>query len=123
MFRKTLTGELETKPSQEALNHAASHWPLKAAGHRDPAVKKPEEVEAEAKACIRSEGGDPCNKRLVLSRYMILFGQYKGRTFKWLLENDVGYAAYLVAGHQKEQQDATYQSPLTANKVLQRKRS
>ncbi|XP_054478061.1 uncharacterized protein LOC129109937 [Anoplopoma fimbria] len=102
VFRKTPTGELEMKPSQEALNHVASHGPLQAAGHGGPpkSVKEPEEVEAEAKACVLSEGGDARNERLVLSRCTIQFGQYKGQSFKWLLENDVGYIAYLFAHQQ-----------------------
>lgn len=81
-------------------------------------MKKPEEVEAEAKAQIRSEGGDLSNERLVLSRYKIQFGQYRGQPFKWLLENDVGYTAFIVASHQKEHEHTMHQSPLMANKVL-----
>ncbi|XP_074510964.1 uncharacterized protein LOC141779830 [Sebastes fasciatus] len=121
-FRKTSTGKLETKPSQEALNHTAGQWSAghggPPAGHGGPpvTVKKPEEVEAEAKARILSEGGDPRNERLVLSRCTIQFGQYKGQTFKWLLENDVSYIGYLVASHQKQRQDTMSQSPLMANK-------
>lgn len=117
-FRKTSTGELETKPSQEALNHDAGRGPLQAAGPGGPPVsaKKPEEVEAEAKARVLSEGGDAGNERLVLSRCTIQFGMYKGQSFKWLLENDVGYTAWLVADHQKPGQDSTFQSPLAVNK-------
>lgn len=70
-------------------------------------VKTPEEVEAEAKAR---------NERLVLSRCTIQFGQYKGQSFKWLLENDVGWTAYLVAGHQEQRQDTMGQNSMTVNK-------
>ncbi|XP_034729668.1 uncharacterized protein LOC117946003 [Etheostoma cragini] len=110
-FRKTSSGELDTKPSQEARNHAADRRPLSS----PVTEKKPEEVEAEAKARVLSEGGDPLNKRLVLSRFMIQFGQYKGQTFKWLLENDVSYAAKMVVNHEKQRQ-TTLQSQLSANK-------
>ncbi|XP_068592432.1 uncharacterized protein [Cebidichthys violaceus] len=105
-FRKTSAGKLETKPSQEALNLQAARRPLRAAGPRGPpvSVKTPEEVEAEAKARVLSEGGDARIERLVLSRRTIQFGQYKGQSFKWLLENDVGYTAYLLADHQKQRQ-------------------
>lgn len=98
----------------------ASQLLLQAAqgGGASVTAKKPEEVEAEAKAQILSEGGDLSNERLILSRCKIQFGKYKGQTFKWLLENDVGYTAYIVASHQ-EQRDHTMCSPLlTANKVL-----
>lgn len=84
-------------------------------------VKKPEEVKAEAKARVLSEGGDPSNDRLILSRCTIQFGKYKDQTFKWLLENDVSYAAMLVAEHQKERESSTSQHPQMVNKVLQRK--
>ncbi|XP_031169403.1 uncharacterized protein LOC116060112 isoform X1 [Sander lucioperca] len=111
-FRKTSSGELDTKPSQEALNHKAGRWRFSS-----PVTgKKPEEVEAEAKARVLSEGGEPCIERLVLSRFMIQFGQYKDQTFKWLLENDLSYAAIMVARHEKQRQNTKWQSPLMANK-------
>ncbi|XP_075962907.1 uncharacterized protein LOC142965724 [Anarhichas minor] len=109
-FRKTSTGELETKPSQEALNQAARP------GGPPVSVKTPEEVEAEAKARVLSEGGDARNEWLVLSRCTIQFGQYKGQSFKWLLENDVGYTAWWLAGHQKQRQDTMGQNSMTVNK-------
>ncbi|GAA6220463.1 uncharacterized protein LOC108899583 [Lates japonicus] len=110
-FRKTSSGELETKPSQEAEKLRASQRPLTTV-----TVKKPEEGEAEAKACVLSKGGDPCSDQLVLSRCTIQFGQYKGQTFKWLLENDASYAANIVASHQRERVHTKEQSPLMVNK-------
>lgn len=59
-------------------------------------------MEAEAKDRVLAEGGDPQNNRLVLSRSTIQFGQYKGQTFKWLLENDIDYVAFLVAGKKED---------------------
>ncbi|XP_071325391.1 uncharacterized protein [Trachinotus anak] len=112
-FQKTSNGELDTKPSQEARSHVAGRWPLAPAG---PPVKKPEEVAAEARACVLSEGGDSSNDRLVLSRYTLQFGQYRDKTYKWLLENDVTYAANLVASHQKEREHTKRLDPLMANK-------
>ncbi|KAK2844955.1 hypothetical protein Q5P01_011614 [Channa striata] len=109
-FRKTSDGDF--KPSQEALTYAARRGPLKAAR----CSKKPEEVEADAQARVLSEARDPYNNRLVLSRCTIQFGQYKGQSFKWLLENDMSYAAMLVAEHQKVQQHTTSQDPLMVNK-------
>ncbi|XP_034553842.1 uncharacterized protein LOC117822965 isoform X2 [Notolabrus celidotus] len=115
-LRRTSKGELELKPSEEALKHAPCR-PLQAAQKGVPLVKKkPEEVMAEAKACVLSEGGDPCNEWLLLSKVALQFGQYKGQTFKWLLENDVSYTVYLVAGLQKEKRSSSPQDPLTANK-------
>lgn len=88
---------METKPSEEALKYAARQCPL----DENPPQKKPEEVKAEAKARVLSEGGDPNDDWLVLSRCSIQFGKYRSQTFKWLLENDVGYTAYIVASDQK----------------------
>ena len=108
---------METEPSQEALKIAAEQFPLQATG-QGGSVKEPEEVKADAETRVRSEGGDPSNKRLVLSRFIIQFGQYKGQTFKWLLENNVGYAVYVVATHQVQRKWKKDQSPLMVHKVL-----
>nr|XP_054606629.1 uncharacterized protein LOC129152203 isoform X1 [Nothobranchius furzeri] len=80
-------------------------------------AKQPEEVEAEARAHVASEGGDVNNATLVLSRWKVQFGTYQGKTFHWLLQNDVGYAVMVVASHQKERERTGSQSPLMANKV------
>lgn len=31
-----------------------------------------------------------------------MFGQYRGRTFKWLLEIDIGYSVIIFSAHQRE---------------------
>ncbi|XP_077947541.1 uncharacterized protein LOC144388857 [Gasterosteus aculeatus] len=79
-------------------------------------VKRPDEVDSEAWAHVVSECGDAANAALVLSRWEVQFGRYQGRTFHWLLENDVGYSANLVASHQKERERTQAQSSLMANK-------
>ncbi|XP_069393914.1 uncharacterized protein [Paralichthys olivaceus] len=116
IFRKTSDGKLNTKPSQEAENHAARPFTSKAVKGASVKMMRPEEVEAEAKAQVLSEGGDPGNDRLVLSRYVIQFGKYKGQNFKWLLENDLTYAALIVAEHQRERKHSMIQSPHMAHK-------
>ncbi|XP_055359489.1 uncharacterized protein LOC114843269 isoform X2 [Betta splendens] len=92
-FRRTADGSLDLQRTVEALTFKAP---------TALCVKKPEEVEAEAKNQVLSQGGDPSNNRLVLSRFTIQFGKYKGQTFKWLLENDVQYTAWLMNEHQKD---------------------
>ncbi|MEQ2163215.1 hypothetical protein GOODEAATRI_027906 [Goodea atripinnis] len=52
-------------------------------------AKPTEEVEADAPPHVVREGGDVSNDALILSRYL-------GRTFLWLLENDVGYVGSQV---------------------------
>lgn len=88
-----------------------------AGGQTSYRAKKPEEVDAEAWAHVASEGGDTSNATLVLSRWNVQFGRYQGKTFHWLLENDVGYGVNLVASHQKEQERTGSQSALMDNKV------
>ncbi|XP_055084108.1 uncharacterized protein LOC129456970 [Periophthalmus magnuspinnatus] len=52
-----------------------------------------------------------------LSQQKLLFGQYKGNSFEWLLQNHVSYAGYVVATHRKERDDgSTAQSELMKNK-------
>lgn len=85
-------------------------------------AKTAQEVEAEAMERVRSEGGSPDgdSTALVLSRHTLQFGQYRGQTFKWLLENDLQYAAYIITGHESEGPPRRRQTPdpLMDNKVL-----
>ena len=69
-----------------------------------------EKVKQQAVAQVQHEGGNPDDETLVLSRYTLQFGQYYGQTFKWLLENALGYAAYLVDGMEGEKEDETARS-------------
>ncbi|XP_030014241.1 uncharacterized protein LOC115435766 isoform X1 [Sphaeramia orbicularis] len=113
-FCRTPNGNLEIIRSQEAQDVSSQ---LQALRNFKLPAKKPEEVEAEAKEMVKSEGGDPFDKRLVLSRFMIQFGQYRDQTFKWLLENDVDYVAMILALHRREREDGSKnQHPVMANK-------
>ncbi|KAE8295744.1 hypothetical protein D5F01_LYC04476 [Larimichthys crocea] len=111
-FRRATNGTLLLKasPAAQALG------PWQPAGGQARA-KTPEEVDAEAWVHVASEGGDTSNATLVPSRWKVQFGRYQGKTFHWLLENDVGYSVNLVASHQKERERTGSQSPLVANKV------
>ncbi|KAI4819904.1 hypothetical protein KUCAC02_027906 [Chaenocephalus aceratus] len=112
VFRRAPNGTLFLKATAEASTLA----PRRAAGQAPYRAKKPEEVDEEAWAHVSSEGGSTANATLVLSRWKVQFGQYQGKIFHWLLENDVGYAINLVASHQKERERTGSQSPLMANK-------
>ncbi|KAM6952072.1 uncharacterized protein PEZ65_009252 [Lycodopsis pacificus] len=107
-FRKAPNGTLLLKASAEA--QALRPRP---AGYR---AKPAEEVDAEARDHVVSEGGDSSNATLSLNRWKVQFGRYQGQTFHWLLENDVGYSVNMVASHQKERERTGSQSPLMANK-------
>ena len=51
----------------------------------------------------------------IKSRFELQCGKYRGQTFKWLLENDMGYAAYVVNYMHKEG-GHTPDTPLGLNK-------
>ncbi|KAL2082467.1 hypothetical protein ACEWY4_022285 [Coilia grayii] len=111
-IRKISSQQLVLQASPVALAFTAARGP-QATGVR---AKKPEDMEKEVRARVVSEGGDPGNATLVLSCHSIQFGKYQGQTFKWLLENDAGYAIQLVHSHQRERETNTMTSPLMANK-------
>ena len=50
----------------------------------------------QAVARVTAAGGAATDDLLVLSASVRQFGQYRGQTFRWLLENAVGYACSIV---------------------------
>ena len=107
-FKKTAKGDLVLRATPEALS-----LPKPPPGAR---ILTREEAEAEARAHVVSQGGDPGTDLLVLSQHRLQFGKYRGRSFKWLLENDVGYTLPLLTSHLKERERSSSQSPLMSNK-------
>ncbi|KAK2852281.1 hypothetical protein Q7C36_007482 [Tachysurus vachellii] len=67
------------------------------------APKKEELVRQNALAVVRQRGGDASDKREVLGEYILQFGKYKGKSFRWLLENDMGYTICLIKNLQQEE--------------------
>lgn len=78
-------------------------------------AKQNEEVLAEASSFVSTNGGDPSDRFLVLAHCKLQFGKYQGQRFRWLLENSLGYAVYLVLSISKETAQKT---PLSENKQL-----
>ncbi|KAK0132914.1 hypothetical protein N1851_031722 [Merluccius polli] len=64
--------------------------------------KGPEEVRREARDRVAQRGGDPTDDPQVLAESELQLGRYRGQTFRWLLENDVGYAVNLAVSHEGE---------------------
>ncbi|MEQ2253745.1 hypothetical protein ILYODFUR_035563 [Ilyodon furcidens] len=58
-------------------------------------VKSTQEVEAAAQRRVRALGGDPTDRRCILSQMEVQFGLYRGQTFQWLLTHDLGYTVGL----------------------------
>ncbi|XP_056603683.1 uncharacterized protein LOC130420422 [Triplophysa dalaica] len=78
-------------------------------------AKPKEQVLAEASSFVSSNGGDPSDQFLVLAHCKLQFGKYQGQRFRWLLENSLGYAVYLVLSISNETANTT---PLSQNKQL-----
>ncbi|XP_073668773.1 uncharacterized protein [Paramisgurnus dabryanus] len=78
-------------------------------------AKSKEEVLAEARSFVSTNGGDPSDQFLVLAHCKLQFGKYQGQRFRWLLENSLGYAVYLVLSSSSEKAHPT---PLSENKQL-----
>ncbi|XP_071501526.1 uncharacterized protein [Diadema antillarum] len=72
------------------------------------------EVRTNAVRELKEKGGDERSKLAVLGQYRVQFGQFRGQTFKWLLENALGYCAYIAA---QVQQEPKSEAPLYANKL------
>ena len=64
---------------------------------------KEELVRQNAISVVRVRGGDATDPAELLGEYWLQFGRYKGKSFRWLLENDVGYTLYLLHSHQREE--------------------
>ncbi|KAI4792444.1 hypothetical protein KUCAC02_032624 [Chaenocephalus aceratus] len=61
-----------------------------------------EEVMDKARTAITQHRGDPSNRRHLLGFFEIQFGLFRGQTFRWVVENSLGYAAYLVAAMKRD---------------------
>lgn len=96
-------GELVLRPSKKAAVLEKLHMAEVAKGVPFT-PKDPQAVLGEAKVKVIDAGGDPFDDLLVASQSAIQFGQYRGKTFRWLLENDLGYSLVILSGHQRERE-------------------
>ena len=99
-FRKGPTGHLRQDPSGEAK--AIRNNPLQCASQIQ------DTVHTNALTEVFQRGGDVSDRQEVTGEYVLQFGKYKGKSFKSLLENDVGYTIYLMKKVDKEQLDGTF---------------
>ncbi|KAK7922385.1 hypothetical protein WMY93_009287 [Mugilogobius chulae] len=94
-FRKTSKGIPSLSDTPEARRVKSENRPW----------SKPlssEEVLDRAKRTLAQNNGDPNNRKHLLGFFEIQFGIYRGQTFKWVLENSLGWAAYLVNSMKRE---------------------
>ncbi len=78
-------------------------------------AKPKEGVLAEAGSFVSTNGGDPSDQFLELAHCKLQFRKYQGQRFRWLLENSLGYAVYLVLSISKE---TAQKKNLSENKQL-----
>ena len=98
-FRRGPSGHLRQDPSDEA-RRIKDNPSLQ----DKSAALKEEVVRANACKVVLERGGDLSDKLEVLGEYILQFGKYKGRSFRWLLENDVGYSLYLIKKVEQEEE-------------------
>lgn len=74
--------------------------------------KQPDAVERTVRSEVRRLGGDLSDCTALLGQFVVQFGLVKGKTFKWLLENRLGYSAWFfsIAG------ETATSAPLSVNK-------
>lgn len=98
VFRKGPLGFLLQEPSKEARRIKDDPT------QQDKSVAMREDlVRQNALIVVRQRGGDASDRAEVLGDYILQFGKYKGKAFRWLLENDVGYTMYLIKNLRKEE--------------------
>ena len=77
--------------------------------------KKPDVVEARTKSEVMRLGRNPANRTDLLGQFEIQFGQFKGQTFQWLVQNGLRYSAWMVNSMSRE---TATSAPLSVNKHL-----
>jgi len=70
------------------------------------------QVRKEAISAVKKNNGDINDELQVKGEYLVQFGKFRGQSFKWLLENSLGYVAWFIDNLRTEQQNR--KQPLTA---------
>ncbi|KAH3898056.1 hypothetical protein DPMN_022253 [Dreissena polymorpha] len=87
--------------------------PMVSTGSLPALFQSPDVVEDQAVAVVRRLGGNVTSRQHILGQYTIQFAKYRGQTFHWVVENALGFCAYIVYDMRKE---ARVDTPLSANK-------
>ncbi|KAJ8050030.1 hypothetical protein HOLleu_03054 [Holothuria leucospilota] len=98
--RLTKSGEVVMKATP-AAEQAKQVYKGRPAILPQPPVHSPEDVEKRARQRLASSGLVDPDAITLLGEFEIKRGQYRGKTFKWLLENDPAYGLYLWREHEK----------------------
>lgn len=104
-FRKYANGKLNLSDTPAAVSIAREN---KARGYWGK-PKTDEHVRAIALGHIRQQHGVTSNEVDVLGQHELQFGTYRGQTFRWILENCLGYAGWLVMKMEMEAESSKEQ--------------
>ena len=102
-FRKGPSGHLRQDPSDDAMRIKNNP----ALQDRSPA-RQHDLVKVDALTVVVQRGGDVSDQQELMGAYVLQFGKYKGKSFRWLLENDVGYIIYLINKVDEEERDGRF---------------
>ncbi|CAL8378036.1 unnamed protein product [Gadus morhua 'NCC'] len=84
------------RQSAQSTRLMAPSEQAKGVGIGPRSAKPKEEVMTEARNFIANNGGDPNDSFLTLAHCQLQFGMYQGQRFRWLMENNLGFALYLL---------------------------
>ncbi|WAR12544.1 hypothetical protein MAR_026724, partial [Mya arenaria] len=108
--RKLSTGYCVFKATEEAEEVARRNV------HKGWTHALPQDnVHANAQRAAREQGIQDPDRFTLRGLYELQLGKYRGQTFHWLLENDVGYATFLICKMEDEGGN-TGDTPLNKNK-------
>ncbi|XP_034054880.1 uncharacterized protein LOC117534739 [Gymnodraco acuticeps] len=102
-FRKGPSGHLRQDPSEEGMIIKKNP-----SLQDKSAAQKHEHVRTNALTEVLQRGGDVSDRLEVMGEYVLQFGKYKGKLYRWLLENDVGYTLYLMDKVDEEERGGTF---------------
>lgn len=96
-FRRRADGSVNLTDTIEATK-------VKEANKAKPWMRpmSPDAVLDKAKTALVQQHGDLTNRKHLLGFFEIQFGLFRGQTFRWVAENALGYAAYLVAATKRD---------------------
>lgn len=95
-----------SRMSDGMLRLGNTEWASKICKDKKGAQQKisssPQEVLDNAIAEVKRLGLDVHNQKTLLGLHRIQFGQFKGQSFLWMLNNCLGYSAYIVESLSRE---------------------
>ena len=109
VFKRLTDGSLRLSDTEEAQRVSRE----KSITSKQYISLPPQKVLDNAIAEAERLGMNVHDKKLVLGQHRIQFGKYKGQSFRWLVENALGYSAYIVEALARE---TMVDTPLSHNK-------